>query len=528
MSRTPVRRLARSMRPAVFAALAAGLIAGAGMSGSGQQPIGVFADHADIGEPRHAGSFAYDAATQSYAMSASGANMWANRDEFHYAWKTLTGDFIVQARVEFHGTGVDAHRKAGWVVRANRDADGPYVDGVVHGDGLTSLQYRRSKGAQTEQTELAIKGPTFIQVERKGQTYTFSAARPGERLTHVSIADLALGDEVMVGLALCSHNADVIERATFRDVRIIRPVAEGFRPYRDYIGSVLEVLDVETGHRQEVARPAQPVEAPNWTTDGKALIVNRSGRAEGWGVLERFDLDTRRFTTIDTGAVVRNNNDHVLSFDGTMLGLSDGSPASGGRSTVWTVPVAGGTPKRITTLSPSYLHGWSPDAKSLVFTGGRDNEFDIYVIPSDGSGPERNLTRSPGLDDGPEYSPDGRSIYFNSVRSGTMQVWRMGVDGSNPEQITDDEYNNWFPHLSPDGKWIAMVSFMKDVPPAEHPYYKHVYLRLMPTPGARPDKAASKTARVLAYVYGGQGTMNVPSWSPDGRRLAFVSNTGSW
>jgi Tol biopolymer transport system component len=288
-------------------------------------------------------------------------------------------------------------------------------------------------------------------------------------------------------------------------------------PYRDFIGSVLEILDIRSGYRQTVHRSDQPFEAPNWTTDGAALIYNLSGRAEGWGGLYRFDLATRQSTLIDTGVANRNNNDHVLSFDGTMLGISDQSQASGGRSTIYTVPVGGGVPKRITTLSPSYLHSWSPDGKDLIFTGGRDNEYDIYRIPADGSGPEVNLTRFKGLDDGPEFTPDGKYIYFNSVRSGTMQIWRMKPDGTDPEQITNDEYNNWFPHISPDGQSIVMISFPKEVPPTDHPYYKRVYLRLMPASGGDP--------KVIAYVYGGQGTINVPSWSPDSRMIAFVSNT---
>jgi len=218
---------------------------------------------------------------------------------------------------------------------------------------------------------------------------------------------------------------------------------------------------------------------------------------------------------IDSGFAIRNNNDHVLSFDGSMLAISDQSQDEH-RSTVYTLPTGGGTPKRITRLSPSYLHGWSPDGKYLVYTGGRDGEFDIYRMASDGSGEETRLTDFKGLDDGPEYSPDGRYVYFNSTRGGRMQLWRMKPDGTDPEPVTNDEYNNWFPHISPDGKQIAFLSYGQDVAPAEHPYYKHVYLRLMPVEGGTP--------RVVAYVYGGQGTMNVPSWSPDGRMLAFVSN----
>jgi Tol biopolymer transport system component len=169
-------------------------------------------------------------------------------------------------------------------------------------------------------------------------------------------------------------------------------------------------------------------------------------------------------------------------------------------------------------LSPSYAHGWSPDGKFLVYTGGRNGKFDIYKMSSDGTGEEIRLTDSVGLNDGPEYTPDGKYIYFNSTRGGRMQLWRMKPDGQEQEPVTHDEYNNWFPHISPDGKWIAFLSFSGEIAPAEHPYYKQVYLRLMP--------AAGGPARVIAYVYGGQGTMNVPSWSPDSTKIAFVSNSG--
>jgi TolB protein len=495
------------------------MIAAAGGSvflGAQTTSFGDFDGHGDVGAPKVAGSAAFNPVSQEYTIAAAGANMWAQRDEFHFVWKRLSGDFILQTRVRLIGKGVEAHRKAGLVVRSTQDHDAAYADGIVHGDGLTSLQFRRTKGAITEEKQAAIKGADVLQLERRGTTFIFSAAKFGEPFVDTEITDINLGDEVFVGLALCSHNADVVERAVFDNVRIIRPAKPDFVPYRDYIGSVLELLDVQTGGRLAISRSPQPFEAPNWTTDGGALIYNSSGRGETRGRLFRFDLATRQAAPIETGTLNRANNDHVLSFDGTMLGISDGA---GSASTIYTVATGGGTPKRITALTPSYLHGWSPDGKWLVYTGGRNKEFDIYKIASDGSGTEVRLTDTPGLDDGPEYSPDGKYIYFNSVRGGgTMQIWRMTAEGKNPEQITKDDLNNWFPHISPDGQSMAFISFPKEVDPSDHPYYKRVYLRLMPVDGGMP--------RVIAYVYGGQGTINVPSWSPDGRMVAFVSNSG--
>ena len=219
---------------------------------------------------------------------------------------------------------------------------------------------------------------------------------------------------------------------------------------------------------------------------------------------------------IDTGFAIKNNNDHVLSFDGAMLGISDQSGPSG-QSAVCTLPVGGGTPKRITPLTPSYLHGWSPDGKWLVYTGGRTNKYDIYKIASDGSGTEVRLTDAPGLNDGPEFTPDGKYIYFNSSRSGRMQLWRMKPDGAEQEQVTVMSSTTGSRTYHPMGNGSRSFPMRPDVAPKDHPYYKHVYLRLMPAGGG--------PAKMIAYVYGGQGTMNVPSWSPDSQRMAFVSNS---
>lgn len=473
-------------------------------------PIGLFTSQTDVGAPALKGAAAYDPGQQSYKVSGSGKNMWFGQDEFHYVWKRIKGDFILCARAQFIGRGVNAHRKLGWMVRSALSAGSPHINAVVHGDGLTSLQFRRTDGADTEELKSPLTGADVIQLERKGSRYTMSVARFGQPWVSSDLSDLELGDELYVGLFVCSHDPEVTEQAIFKDVRVTVPAPKTLVPYRDYLGSRLETVDVDTGDRRVLYETPEGIEAPNWTPDGAALIYNSRGR------LYRFPLAAQRPLPLDTGFATRCNNDHAISFDGKRLAISHHATEAGGKSVIYTLPIAGGTPQQVTLKAPSYLHGWSPDGKSLLFTGERQGAFDIYRIPASG-GDEIRLTTAEGLDDGAEYSPDGQMIYFNSARTGKMHLWRMKADGSGQEQLTHDEFNDWFPHVSPDGKRVVFISFSKDVAPDDHPYYKNVLLRTMPVSGGAPT--------VVAYLYGGQGTINVPSWSPDNRRVAFVSHT---
>ncbi len=272
--------------------------------------------------------------------------------------------------------------------------------------------------------------------------------------------------------------------------------------------SILETVDAKTGERTVLHEFDTLIEAPNWKSNGKELIYNSEGR------IFTYEIASGISTLIESGLCNHCNNDHVLSSDNSKLAVSHHTYEDG-MSRVYIFPADGGTPVLITPIAPSYLHGWSPDGKTLAYCAERNGEYDIYTIPAEG-GIETRLTDSHGLNDGPEYSPCGSYIWFNSVRSGLMQVWRMKADGSEQTQITFDENNSWFPHVSPDGKKVAYITYKKgDVEPGAHPANKNVEIRLISVEGG--------AFRTLVKLFGGQGTLNVNSWSPDSKKLAFVS-----
>ncbi|MCR5574002.1 MAG: transporter [Bacteroidaceae bacterium] len=282
---------------------------------------------------------------------------------------------------------------------------------------------------------------------------------------------------------------------------------------RNNVTSILEVLDVQTGQRTVLKEFNYLIEAPNWTVDGKWIIFNSGG------LLYKLAADGKgEVGLINTEYVVRCNNDHVLSTDGKSIAVSSSPSPNAGTSLIYTLPLEGGTPKLITPWGPSYLHGWSPDGKTLAYCAFRSVAVgaDIYTISVDG-GEETRLTTAEGLDDGPEYSPDGKHIWFNSVRTGLMQVWRMNADGSEQTQMTFDETRNaWFPHVSPDGKQVIYITYhVGDLDPGQHLANYNVELWLMPAAGGQPKR--------VAELFGGQGTINTNSWAPDSRHVAFVS-----
>jgi TolB protein len=469
--------------------------------------LGIFEKNGDIGDVRKSGSVEFDAARKSYTISGGGENMWATTDGFHFVWKRISGDVSLAADVSFDGSGGNAHRKACLIIRQTLDPDSAYADAALHGNGLTSLQYREVKGGPTREIQSDVTGPRRIKIEKQGEYVFMSIAREGEPLQSAGGSfRIKLSEPFYIGLGVCAHDNNALEKAVFSNVELTTSTAPKTQAAgQPVLESTLETIAISSKDRRVVYHARAHFEAPNWSRDGKFFLFNQGGR------IYKLPVGGKGPQLLDSGSSTRCNNDHGISPDGTQLVISDQSQEDR-KSRIFILPIDGGTPRRITELAPSYWHGWSPDGKTLAYCAERNGNFDIYTIPVDG-GQEKRITTAEGLDDGPDYSHDGSYIYFNSERTGTMQIWRMKPDGSDQQQLTSDGYNNWFAHPSPDGKWIAFLTFEKDV--KGHPANKDVMLRLMPVGGGE--------IQVLAKLFGGQGTINVPSWSPDSKNLAFVS-----
>ena len=457
----------------------------------------------DVGKTSRRGSADFDAVAQAYVIAGGGENMWFTNDAFHFVWKRLSGDFSLSAAVEWLSAGGNAHRKACLLVRQSLEPDSAYVDVAVHGDGLTSLQYRLTAGGPTREIQIALKMPGLAALQRQSNVFFVSLQAADSSLAPSGASiRIAFDDPVYVGLGVCAHDDKALEKARFSKVKL-----EQKRPrYSDkpMLHCSLETVAVASKDRRLIYHTTNHMEAPNWSRDGRSFLFNSKGR------LFRMPIASGNAEAVDTGFAVRCNNDHGLSPDGTRLVISD--QTKGGKSLIYVLPVSGAVPQQITPQGPSYWHGWSPDGLTLAYCAERNGEFDVYSIPA-GGGEEKRLTSAQGLDDGPDYTPDGKYIYFNSERTGTMQIWRMKSDGADQEPVTSDSFNNWFPHPSPDGKWIVFLSYEKSV--TGHPENQPVKLRIMPIGGGPIQE--------LAALFGGQGTINVPSWSPDSKQVAFVS-----
>ena len=284
----------------------------------------------------------------------------------------------------------------------------------------------------------------------------------------------------------------------------------------DNVRSFLRTVEIETGKIETLYALDAHIEAPNWSPDGSFFVVNKDGKLYRLPTRGNGDL-----SEIPTGFANRLNNDHGISPDGRQLVVShhaeehiEDPDQEWLASSLYVLPVEGASnPRKVTSRAPSFWHGWSPDGARLAYTALRDGAWDIYTISVAG-GEERRLTSCEGLDDGPDYSPDGRHLYYNSYCSGSMEIWRMRITGEDTEQLTNDRHSNWFPHPSPDGRWVVFLTYIESQGDT-HPFGRQIKLRLL-------DVRGGSIRDLTPPFFGGQGTLNVPSWSPDSRRVAYI------
>lgn len=453
-------------------------------------------------------------------------DMWTVADGSHFVWQPVHGDAVLVARVTgMENPGKVEHAKASICIRESLDGGSRCVtQSTTPGDG-TQFTYRE----KTSEKAVRIfpdaaapkpsvpKGqfPGWLKLVRRGNDFTGYESADGETWWLTGQITLELKADAVIGITSSSHTKDTLTTSLFDHVKLSKPDSGAGVKQKSNRVSRLATIGIDGSDKRVIYQVNESIEAPNWSPDGKWLVINSKG------ALLRIPADgSAKPEVIPTGDVTGANNDHVLSPDGKTIYFS-------AQSHLFAVPFDGGQPRRISNDQPPerrfkyFLHGVSPDEKTLAYAGVENESgnpwgrIDLWTIPVAG-GPDTRLTNTPAPDDGPEYSADGQWIYFNSELNakvpGHAQCYRMKLDGTGIEQLTHDERVNWFPHISPDGKWVVYISF----PPGtvKHPADKDVILRRM-----RPD--GSEQGDIIAFN-GGQGTINVNSWSPDSKRFAFV------
>ncbi|HEY7887905.1 MAG TPA: hypothetical protein VIC29_06720 [Steroidobacteraceae bacterium] len=426
----------------------------------GQQPaLGIFRGQSDISTT--GGAARYDAKRHVYAIVSSGANTWYHVDHFNYLWQRASGDLALTARISFpprrYRHDPDPHRKGLLMFRQSLAPGSAYVDAALHGVGLTALQYRRERGADTPDIELTINAPQTIRLEKRGDVFTLYVSQAGEPLHQVGASvRLHLQAPFYVGLGGLSHDVHTTDVIEFSHVSL-DPLTPDPVGAKRVLYSTLQTIEFTDQFRRAVVIRSAPayMQSADWAPDGKSILVYEDGRIERIPYLTPDGGGPPQ--PIGVSGLLGCSGNFGLSPDGKLLAVSC-SKVRGGRHQVYLLPgEGGGAPRQLTHgAQASYFHAWSPDGKTVAFTRGSASYADIFTVPAAG-GPETRLTHDT-VNDGPVYSPDDQFIYFDSSRSGTTQIWRMQTDGSDAEQITDDAWLNSSPHVSPDGSTLAFLS----------------------------------------------------------------------
>jgi len=487
-------------------------------------PLGIFRGESDVGRPSvlGAGSLRYDPKSKAYVVTGGGANMWASADHFHYVWIRLSGDVALEATVRFTGTAPatgkpDPHRKACLLLRQSLDADSPYADAALHGDGLTSLQWRDAKGAVTHEVQSSVVAPERLRIEKRGDYVTMSVATRGGQLTPSGgAARVPLTGDFYIGIAVSAHDTTRLESATFSKVSLtpLAPLAAGGATA---IVSTVETISLRSKDRRAAAVVTQPgpIGEAFWYPDTTRMVYFRGALDRLFRVKVDYPGQPTSLGRLGTPQPVRlvamGCPSCVVTDTGRRWSIAEGpAGADGVRSSTLTVSRAGGG-TAIGTLMPvlSSFARWSPDGGALAYANDRDGQ--LYAMRATSREPIRLTTR--GHNAHPEFSPDGQWIYFDSDRSGTRQLWRMRLDGRAPEQLTTGNSESALPHVSPDGRSVAFLSFESGAPSTRG--IREARLRVLSlSNGAIED---------LAALLGGEGTLDAYPWAPNGQYLVFVS-----
>ncbi len=479
--------------------------------------LGIFTGQSDIGSVTPPGTGSYAPAADVYTLTSAGANTWYHVDDFHYVSKKVTGDMALTAHVGFPSRSYthepDPHRKGILMFRQTLDAGGIYVGVAVHGSGMTALQYRRERGANSEDVELNIAAPETVRLEKRGDTFTLYLSMNGEPMHQVGASvTLHLEDPFYVGLGAVSHDVNTTDKVEFSHVALqaVAPTVDtANEAAKPTLYSTLQTISITDQFRRAMVIRTVPtyLQSANWAPDGKSIYVYENARVTRIPYLDPPAGGAPQ--VIDTAGLFDCGGNYGLSPDGKWLAITCAGKKGGTRD-VYLLPAAGGgTPHKVTsnTIS-SYFHAWSPDSQTIAFTRGSAGRADIFTIAAQG-GPERRLT-SDTINDGPDYTPDGKLIYFDTSRSGTTQIWRMKPDGSDPEQVTDDANMSHSPHVSPDGKAIAFLS----EPFLQGPGLGAVAIKVM--------DINSGLIRSITSFHGNRSSFSTYAWG-DATHLAFIS-----
>jgi TolB protein len=491
------------------------LLAQLGASALGLPPaadLGIFQGQSDVGSVTAPGGASYDAAADRYALTSAGANTWYHVDAFRYLWIKSSGDWALTAEISFPPPAYrhepNPHRKGILMFRQSLDAGSAYAALAVHGSGLTALQYRQERGANTQDVEINIDLPKTVRIEKRGDLFTTFLSLHGEPLHAIGAStQLRLQSPFYIGLGALSHDVNTTDTVQFAHVSLRQlDAVNGLHPV---LYSTLQTLQIEDQFRRATVIRNVPgfMQSVNWAAGGKTLYVDEEGHLERIALLDRPAEALPQ--PIAVGKLVDCSGNHGISPDGKWLAVSCRESPQGEHQ-VYLLPADGGAPVRSLThgAQPSFFHAWSADSRTIAFTRGDASKADIFTIAATGQA-ESRLTRNT-LNDGPDFSPDGVYIYFDSSRSGTSQIWRMHVDGSQPEQMTDDEYQNSSPHVSPDGKHLAFLS----QPANAGSGIGDATLRII--------SFDDGLIRTLVNFQGDRGSLAMYSWG-DLNHLAFIS-----